>query len=138
MKPGKAWVKRIIIAAGIIAIIGVGMNFAAELIETLDPNDEDQIAEQRVYVKSGSDRGEADGAYQSGRDDDDEGDEHEEWIAGMAFGAAIIGAGAWYAVIRRKKRSSGMLAVSAIPALPSSSDFLDQWEQKQTNTKETK
>lgn len=135
MQPGKAWLKRIIIAAGFVAIVGVGLHFATEIMEGNDDDDHrGQITEQYVSDLDEDDRGRSDDSHERDMDDDD--DEYEEWAIGMAGGAAV-GAGLLYWVIRRRKRSSGRAEMIANPMIPSTAEFLDQWEKNQTNTKES-
>ncbi|MBB6671845.1 hypothetical protein [Cohnella nanjingensis] len=134
MKSGKPWMKRILITAGIIAIVGVGINWAMER----DRSDDDhgkRNTEQSMSVSAGKGWGGPDGHHVRGMDG--EGHDHEGWGAGMAVGGTILAAGLLYWTVKRRKRSSAMFAADVTPVTPSTSDFLDQWEKNQTNTKES-
>ncbi|WP_058300646.1 hypothetical protein [Gorillibacterium timonense] len=135
MKVRKSWIKRLIITAGIIAFVGVGIGFATERMDRSDHDHGKQGSQLLVSVRDGEGRDEAGDHHERGMDRGEH--EHEGWGAALAIGGTLVGAGLLYGIIRSRKRASGLGAGSAVSVIPSTSDFLDQWEKNQTNTKES-
>lgn len=133
MRSGKPWIKRILITAGIIAVVGVGMHWAMERGHSELEHGRTEFAQPKS-VNGVNDWGESIGHHERGMGGEER--EHERWHAGVAVGGIIIAGGLLY-LIRRRMRSGGRFAANVTPMISSNSDFLDQWEQEQLHKKET-
>ncbi|UJF32534.1 apurinic/apyrimidinic endonuclease family protein [Paenibacillus hexagrammi] len=143
MRLGKQWLKRLFILALIFAVIGVGVAWAAGWDKSHYEQAFHQVKQNAVpYMPWGHgksqmtmndhyDRGSMHGGF----------DRHHDLGEGLAALMGImLGAAALYWVLKRRRKLVGMFtanAGSAAPAvIPSTSDFLDQWEQNQMKIKE--
>ncbi|MFD2332939.1 hypothetical protein ACFSR7_27080 [Cohnella sp. GCM10020058] len=137
MGSGKPWFKRLLITAGIVAIVGVGIHWATEN-EHLAFNREKENIENSTSAQGREDWNKTGDREERGlRGEDGEHEEHDGLDAGAAAGGFIILGGLTYWLVRRRKKSRGSYAAESAPVLPSTSDFLDQWEREQTNKKES-
>lgn len=137
MKPGKPWIKKILLTAGIIAIIGVGVSWAAGMNKSDYKQAFEhgkQNAEPYFYKGGGKDLAGPAGRHERGMRG---GEHHGGGDAAAAVGGTILAGGLLYWVIQRRKKTGAMSAAQTAPVIPSTSDFLDQWEKNQTNKKET-
>ncbi|MFB9328721.1 hypothetical protein ACFFSY_22530 [Paenibacillus aurantiacus] len=141
MRKRKSWFKKAMVLTVIAAVIGGGVYAASEMDnehekQGFDPTK--QTAQQFVSEHNKDASNGENGHHEKG-DRGEEGHHEEGWDeAGIAAGVGgiLLGAGFLYWIIKRKKRSNaaGHVAVS----IPSTTEFLDQWETNQMNSKETK
>ncbi len=133
MRSGKPWFKKILLAAGIIAVIGVGINLASKM-DRPDYHHGKQKERTSFMSAQGGGNGWAGPNGRHDRGMRGEGGEHDGWGAGAVVGGTLLGAGLLLWAIKRRKRPAGARAALAAPIIPSTSEFLDQWEQNQTTT----
>jgi hypothetical protein len=140
MKPRKPWIKKVFLIAVIAGVIGTGVGVAAQLDRPDFKeafNHDKQITQ--LYIQKGNDKA-LTGKGEQHEIGIREGDhEHHDggMEAGMAIGGTVLAAGLLFWIIRRRKRNGGMLKANSTHAMINTSDFLDQWENKQINSKET-
>ncbi|WP_139492458.1 hypothetical protein [Brevibacillus dissolubilis] len=139
MRSGKGWIKKGIIIALILSIVGIGVKWVAGV----DRSPYEQAfthTKQSVGQFISSQGGEAWAAGPRGHHDRGMrgGGQHHHGIdGGMIVGGIVLAGGLLYWVNKRRKSSGGILVAQATPVIPTTSDFLDQWEKNQTNTKES-
>jgi phage shock protein A len=130
MRSDKHWIKKLTIFALILTVVGVGVGWATGMDRSeYDQafNQAKQSAGQYIPWNNGKsldrqndyhERGGMHGGFQK----------HHMLNPGMAVGGTILGAVVLYWVLKRRKRSGGALASHATTLIPSTTDFLDQWE----------
>lgn len=139
MKPRKTWIKKVFLIAVIAGVIGTGVGVAAKMDRPDFKeafNHDKQIAQQ--YIPKGNDKalaGKGEHQVKGSREGDHE--HHDGMEAGMAIGGTVLAIGLLFWIIKRRKRNGGMLKTNSTHAMINTSDFLDQWENKQINSKET-
>ncbi|MFC5449456.1 hypothetical protein [Paenibacillus aestuarii] len=149
----KRWIKRWIIAALIVAVIGIGAGVAAKEMGGSRYEQAFQHARQAVGSYTGLILTEKENQHQTlerpgsshergGRHEGGGFGGHDMAGAGVAAAGVVLGGAALYWVWKRRKKAIGVTAVqganmaSAAALLPSTADYLDQWEQQHTtNTK---
>lgn len=138
MRSGKPWIKKLLLFAIVLAVVGVGVNWAVGM-------DKSKYEQALSHAKQSA------GQYLAWNKDkalDRPNAHHEKGMRGgfqkhhglhpgIAIGGTIAAAGLLYWVLRRRKKSSGTFEANAIPLTSSASDFLDQWEKNQTKSKES-
>lgn len=139
MQSGKHWIKRLIIFGLVLAVVGIGVHWAMGLdrfkYETAF-NQAKQTAGQYMHMNGGKtmagdrhDRGMMHGGLRG----------HHGADVGLAIGGGLLAAGAIVWFIKRRKKSGGTFAASTgSVVIPSTSDYLDQWEKEAaSNTNHT-
>lgn len=132
------WIKKLLIFALILSVVGVGVKWAAGM---------DRSKYEQAFNQARQSAGQY-MPWNNGKSLERQNYHHERVMyggfqkhhvlnPGMAVGGTILGAVALYWVLRRRKRSGGVLASSANILIPSTSDFLDQWEKNHINKKES-
>lgn len=138
----KPRLKKVLLVAGIIALVGVG----ASLIAGKEKN-EIHFKQAVVHVQPKPQapqayivRGERDfagpGDVRARIMHIEGGPHHKDWDAGIAIGGTLLAAGLLFWFIKRRKKSNGPFE-STVTVIPSTADFLDQWENNLTTKKET-
>lgn len=139
MRSDKHWIKKWIIFALILTVVGVGVGWASGMDRSKYGqafNQARQSAGQYMpwnngkFLVSQNDHHVRGEMHRGGF-------EHHILNPGMAAAGIALGAIVLYWVLKRRKRSDGAFASNAITLIPSTSDFLDQWEKNHTNTKES-
>lgn len=140
MKPRKPWIKKVFLIAVIAGVIGTGVGVAAKM-DRPDYKEAFNHAKQSAqpYISKGNDKALAGKGANLEKGKREGGYEHHDdgMTAGMAIGGTVLAAGLLFLIIRRRKRDGGILKTKSTHAMITTSDFLDQWENKQTNSKET-
>ncbi|AZN38767.1 hypothetical protein [Paenibacillus albus] len=160
MRRIRPWVKKALLVSVIIVAVGAGLSLAAgehghEVSKAVRVSQEFHgrpAGDMKVEIRDGKDaavpappeaalRGE-DGPVQmmgiKGGKIRFERD-HEHGIGpGVAVGGIILIVGLCFLLLRRGKRSRAAEGANVLAGIPSASDFLDQWEMQQNQSKESK
>jgi LPXTG-motif cell wall-anchored protein len=140
VKPRKPWIKKVLLIAVIAGVIGAGVGLAAEM-DRPDYKEAFNHAKQSTqqYMSKGNDKALAGQGEQHEKGVREGGHEHHNdgMETGTAIGGIVLAAGLLFWIIRRRKRNGGTSKTNSTHTMISTSDFLDQWENKQTNSKET-
>ncbi|SFS54332.1 LPXTG cell wall anchor domain-containing protein [Paenibacillus sp. BC26] len=157
MRSGKSWIKRVLLIAVVIVVVGIGVKFASggdvsvhqTAIKHVQLKDEPFLPRGDERSIGGMPRGEGRDIVVAGPEFGPvkamriDGHPREEWNAGVAIVGTILIAGLLFLILKRRKKSPSQshepLHVSAAaPMLTSTSDFLDQWERNHSaNAKES-
>ncbi|MCM3626200.1 hypothetical protein M3194_02315 [Paenibacillus glycanilyticus] len=160
MRRTRPWVKKAVLATVILAAVGAGLSFAVgehgrdamKVVRVSQEFHGRPAGSMKIEMKNGEDaavpalRGEdaalsipAQGPMIGGRSVHIEPGLEHGIGSGVAVAGTILVVGLlWLWVRRRGKRSRVAEGSSVLAGIPTASDFLDQWEIQQNQTKESK